>query len=129
MCEICHCSDHDSTSCPYYISDDGFIRLSSIIEAMNKQQVEFINKIQENDLSPETDLTFSSPRLDAYLCNDGVSHPLLESRLEEEFSPPLITASLVVSSSPSSPRHNTTFNMTLSNPPLPFNSINRVQGR
>ena len=24
VCEICHYSDHNSTSCPYYISDEGF---------------------------------------------------------------------------------------------------------
>jgi len=36
--------DHDSTSCPYDISDDGFTRLSSKIRTMNKQQVEFANK-------------------------------------------------------------------------------------
>jgi len=36
VCIICHCSYHDSPSCPYYISDKGFARLSSMIEAMNK---------------------------------------------------------------------------------------------
>jgi len=34
--EICHWSDRFSTYCPYYISDDGFARLSSMIETMNK---------------------------------------------------------------------------------------------
>jgi len=24
LCETCHCSNHDSMSCPYYISDEGF---------------------------------------------------------------------------------------------------------
>ena len=24
LCETCHCFDHDSTSCPYYISNEGF---------------------------------------------------------------------------------------------------------
>jgi len=42
VCEICHCSYHDSTSYPYCISDDGFARLSSIGETMNKQQVKFV---------------------------------------------------------------------------------------
>ena len=37
MCIICHCSDHDNTFCPYYISDDDFARISSMIETMNKQ--------------------------------------------------------------------------------------------
>jgi len=64
MCEICYCSDHNSTSCPYYILDDGFARVSSMIETMNKQQVEFANKMREYDLSHETNLRFSSPRLD-----------------------------------------------------------------
>ena len=34
VCGICHCSDHDNTSCPYYISDEGFAILSSMIETM-----------------------------------------------------------------------------------------------
>ena len=37
MCEICHCSDHDSISCSNYIFDEGFAILSSMIETMNKQ--------------------------------------------------------------------------------------------
>jgi len=37
MCEICHYSDHDSNSCPYYISNEGFARLSNMIETMNEQ--------------------------------------------------------------------------------------------
>ena len=45
MCEICHCSNHDSTFCPYYISDEGFARLSGMIETMNKQQAEFANRM------------------------------------------------------------------------------------
>ena len=48
----------------YYISDEGFARLSSIIEAMNKQQAEFDSKMREYDLSHETDFRFSSPKLD-----------------------------------------------------------------
>ena len=61
VCQILYCYDHDSTSYPYYISDDGFARLNSIIKTMNKQQVEFANKIREYDLSHETNLKFSSP--------------------------------------------------------------------
>jgi len=82
MYEICHCSDHVNTSCPYYISDDGFATLSSMIETMNKQQVEFANKMREYELSHETNLRFSSPRLDIYLCDDGASYPPLESGLD-----------------------------------------------
>ena len=36
VCEICHHSNHDSNSCPYYIYVDGFARLTSIIETMNE---------------------------------------------------------------------------------------------
>ena len=75
MCEICHCSDHDSNSCPYYISDEGFARLSNMIETMNEQQIEFANKMLEYDLSPETNLSSSSHRLDVNLCDDGASFP------------------------------------------------------
>ena len=39
LCEIFHCSYYDSTSCPYYISDDGFSRRKSMIEIMNELQV------------------------------------------------------------------------------------------
>jgi len=64
VCEVCHCSYHDNNSCPYCISDDGFARLSSMIETMNEQQFEFANKMREYHLSYETDLRFSSPKLD-----------------------------------------------------------------
>jgi len=73
VCIICHYSDHDSTSCPYCIYDDGLARLSSMIETMNKQQVEFANKTREYDLSYKTNLRLSSPKLDVCLCDDGVS--------------------------------------------------------
>jgi len=43
MCEICHCSDHGSNSCPYYIFDEGFARINNMIETMNEQQIEFAN--------------------------------------------------------------------------------------
>ena len=32
LCEICHCSDHDSSSCPYYIPSESFARISNMIE-------------------------------------------------------------------------------------------------
>jgi len=82
LCDICHCSDHDNTSCPYYISDDSFARLSDMIETMDKQRAELQIKMREFDLSPETDLRFSSPKLDVYLCDDGVSFPPLDTGLE-----------------------------------------------
>ena len=44
-----------------------------MMETMNKQQVEFANKMREYDLSHETDLRFSSPILDVYLCDHGAS--------------------------------------------------------
>ena len=37
VCKICHCFDQDNTTGPYYISNEGFAGLSSIIDAMNKQ--------------------------------------------------------------------------------------------
>jgi len=80
-----HCSDHNCTSCPYYISDDGFARLNSRIETMNKQQANFANKIREYDMSYETDLKASSPKLNVCLTDDGVSFSPLEFGLEAVF--------------------------------------------
>jgi len=108
-----------STCFLYYISDDSFARLSSMIEIMNRQQAEFRNKMREFDLSHETDLRFSSPKLDVSLCDDGASFTPLESRLEVVLDRSL-TISLVVPPSPSTLRDNTTFNMTLPDPPLPL---------
>jgi len=54
-----------------------------MIERMNEQRIEFGNKIREYDLSHETDLRVSSPRLHVNLCDDSVSFPPLESRLGE----------------------------------------------
>ena len=88
--EICHCFDHASNSCPHYISDAGFARLSNMIETINKQQIEFANKMWEYDLSPKTDLSSSAPRLDVNLCDDGASFPTLEFELREVICPPLI---------------------------------------
>ena len=36
VCEICHCSNHESNSCPRDISDDSFAKLSSLIETINE---------------------------------------------------------------------------------------------
>jgi len=46
LCETCHCSDHDSMSCPYYISDEGFARLSSMIETIDEQHIKIVNSMQ-----------------------------------------------------------------------------------
>ena len=120
VCEICYCSDHDNTSCPYYVSNEGFARLSSMIETMNKQQAKFENKMREFDLSHETNLRFSSPNLDVCLCDDGASFSPLESGLEVGLDPPLTTLPIVPPPSPSSLCNNTTFNMTLPDPLLPL---------
>ena len=120
VCEICHCSDHASNSCPYYISNESFARLSNMIETMNKQQVEFaefVNAQREYDLSPETDLSSSAPRLDVNLCDDGASFPPLESGLEDVLDPPLTTSPLVAPSLPSTLKDNT---MTYLDPPFPL---------
>ena len=78
-CEICHCSDHDSVSCPYHISADGFARISSMIEAMNEQQVKLANRMREYDLSHKTNLRVNFSELDFKLCDDGGSSVALES--------------------------------------------------
>ena len=85
--EICHCSNHDSNSGSYYICADGFDGLINMIEIMNEQQMKFANKMWEYDLSHETNLRFSSPRLDVGWCDDGASFPHVESILEELLYP------------------------------------------
>jgi len=85
---------------------------------MNKQQVEFANKMREYDMSHETDLRLSSLRLDFYLCDDGVSFPPLESGLEVVLDPPMTTSSLIIPSSPSTFRDNTMLIMTFPDPPF-----------
>ena len=45
-----------------------------MIETINEQQIKFVNKMQEYDLSHETDLRFSSSRLDVNFY-DGVFPP------------------------------------------------------
>jgi len=99
FCETCHCSDHASTSCPYYISDEGFTRLSSMLETIDEQHIRIFNSLREYDLSRETDLRFSSTRLDVTFCDDGESVPPLESGLEEVPDPPPTTLSFVAPSS------------------------------
>jgi len=85
---ICHCSDHDSTFCPYYISYEGFTRFSSMIEEINKQQLEFATKTMEYNLTHETDLRFSSPKLNVCLYDNGVPFSPLESRIQAILDPP-----------------------------------------
>ena len=63
VCEICHCSDHYSR-CSYYSSNEGFARSSNMMETIDKQRVELDIKMMKFDLSHETDLRFSSPKLD-----------------------------------------------------------------
>ena len=90
------------------------------MEVMNKQQAEFETKMQEFDLSHETDIRFSSPKLDVCLCDDGASFTPLESGLEAILDPSLTTPFLVAPPSPNTLRDNTAFNMTLPAPPLPL---------
>jgi len=118
MCTIWCCSDHDSTSCPYYISDEGFARLSNMIKAMNMQQAEFESKMREYDLWHETDLRFSSSKLDVCLCDDGASFTPLEFGLEAVLYSSQTTLSVVAPPLSSTLKDYTTFNMTLLNPPL-----------
>ena len=116
VCEICHCSDHASNSCPYYISNESFARLSNMIETMNKQQVEFaefVNAQREYDLSPETDLSSSAPRLDVNLCDDGASFPPLESGLEDVLDHPSTTSLIVAPSSLNTLWDNTVKNLLI----------------
>jgi len=88
-----------------------------MIDTMNEQQIKFANKMRKYDLSHETDLRFSSPRLDVNMCDDGMSFSPLESGLEEALDPPLTTLLTVASSFPNTLRDNTAFIMTLLNTP------------
>ena len=91
-----------------------------MIETIDKQRVELEIKMRGFDLPHETNLKFSSPKLDVCLCDDGVSFPPLESGLEPILDPPFATLPLVAPSSPSTLRENTTFNMLLPDPPFPL---------
>ena len=70
-----------------------------MIETINEQQIEFVKKMREYDLSHEIDLRFSSLRLDVSFCDDGKSFHPLESELEEVIDPPLTTLPFVATSS------------------------------
>ena len=91
-----------------------------MIETMNKQQAEFANRMREYTLSHETDLRFSSPKLDVCLRNDGASFSPLEYGLEVVLDPPLTTPFFVAPPSPSTFRDNTMFIMTFPHPPFPW---------
>ena len=68
----------------------------------------------------------SSPSLDVYLYDNGVSFPPLEFGLETVLDPPMTTSSLVAPSSPSTFRNSTVFIITLLDP---FNSVDGVSVR
>jgi len=74
----------------------------------------------ECDLSHETDLKFSSARLDIYLCDDGTSFPPPEFELEATFDPLMLTPSFVAPSSPSAIMDNTMLTMSFFDPPFPL---------
>ena len=76
--------------------------------------------MREYDLTHETDLRFSFPKLDVCLCDDGTSFHPLESGLAAMLDPPLTTRSLVAPSSPSTLRDSNTFDITLLDRPLPL---------
>jgi len=66
-----------------------------MIETINEQHIEIVNRMREYDLSRETDLRFNSARLDVKFCDDGASFPPLESRLEEVLDPSPTTLPLL----------------------------------
>jgi len=75
--------------------------------------------MREYGLPHETNLRFSSPKLDVCLCDNGASFSPLDSELEVLLDPPLTTPSLVAPSSPSTCRDNTMLIMTFPDPPFP----------
>jgi len=114
-------------SCPHYISDEGFATLSNIIETVSKQQIEFANKMREYNLSPETNLGSSAPKLDVNLCDDGASFPPLESGIGKVIDPPLTTLPIIAPSSPSPFRNNIAFIMTYPDPPFPLTQSTKFE--
>jgi len=83
--------------------------------------------MREFDLSHQTNLRFSSPKLDVCLCDDGASFPPLESGLEAALDPSLVTLPLVAPSSPYTLRENTMFNMLLPDPPFPLAQLTEFE--
>jgi len=122
-CCNCQSSNHNVNSCPHYvISNEGFVRLSSMIETMNEQNGKFENIFWECHLSHETDLSLPSSRPDVSLCDDDESPFLLESNfvdntplidLEKEIDTPLTPLPLVAPSCVSTPRDTTEGVLTL----------------
>jgi len=117
-CDICHCHEYNSNSCPYHISADGFAGLTSLIEIMNEGQIEFANKMQQCDLSYKTDLTLSSLRLDVNLCDDGASFLSLKLGLEEVLDVSLTTLPIVAPSLANTLKNNRAPFMTFPDPPF-----------
>ena len=70
-----------------------------MIETIDEQHIKIVNSMWEYDLSRETDLRFSSTRLDVNFYDDGESFPPLESGPEEVLDPPPTTLSFVAPSS------------------------------
>jgi len=98
-----------------------------MIETMDKQQANFANKMREYDLSHETDLRFSSPKVDVCLYDNDAPFSPLESKLEAVLGPPLTTSPLVAPSSTSTSKDNTLLIMTFPDPPFPL--VDGVRGR
>ena len=65
-------------------------------ETIDEQHIKIVNSMREYDLSRETDLRFSSTRLDVNFCDDGDRFPPLESGLEEVLDPPPTTYLLLL---------------------------------
>ena len=81
-------SDPDVNSCPFYMfSDDGFVRLNHMIEAMNEQNAKLENFIWEQHLSLEIDPSLPSSRPKVSLCDDDESS--FSSKLDFAMDTPL----------------------------------------
>jgi len=83
--------------------------------------------MHECDPSHETDLTFSSSKLDVHSCDDGASFLNLQSGVEEVLGPFLTTLHLVVPSLPSTVENNITFIMTFFNPHFPLAQLMKFE--
>ena len=91
-----------------------------MIETINEQHIEIVNKMREYDLSHETNFRFSSPRLDVHFCDDGTSFPPLNSELKASLDPSLTTLPFIALSSPTTLRENTILTMTFPDRPFPL---------
>jgi len=70
-----------------------------MIDTINEQRIEIVNRMREYDVPREIDLRFSSARHDVNFCDDSVSFPPLEFELEEVLDPSPTTLPFVVPSS------------------------------